>query len=150
METINSDSHVAAVPNSNTATSVDSQVDQSPSTKSTKAIPMTNIVTILSKLPLRLKLALGALGILIFAILLLIIFSLFRRPTQRQIITISTPSPEPTFSPIPRVTSEFAKSEQFMQFEENKKKLQSDTTTVDLEETNLAFPLLDMSVGFGQ
>lgn len=138
METTNSNPEV--VPPINNAT-----VDVS-TTPTPKKSPQ--LLGIFTNLPLRLKLALGALMILLLAILVLMLFS--PRPQQQPTtLILPSPSPQASFSPLPQVTSEFSKTDEFSTFEQNITILQKDATGIDFDEKNLSYPLLDMQVNFG-
>lgn len=90
-------------------------------------------------------------ALVIIAVILVILFSMYRllnRPAP------FTPSPVPSAdsasaSALPaRDISEFGKTDDFKRYEEKLQALDKDAAMVDLSESELAFPLLDMNVNF--
>lgn len=87
-------------------------------------------------------------GALLFFLLALLISFSPRGPEQLVLVPSPLPSDTPEASASERQTSEFAKTEDFKKFEQNIKSLKDDNTNVDLSESQLSFPLLDMEVNF--
>lgn len=94
-----------------------------------------------------LKISLFVLGILI---LLILVATLFRRSSP----LTQLPSISPAVSPVgsvnlpPRQVSEFGKTVDFMNFEDDLNQLKQENLLVNLTEAELTFPLLDMKVSF--
>lgn len=86
---------------------------------------------------------------LIFLILLVLI--MLTRPRQNvplQVVPSATPSASVGETPQPRKQSDFSKTEEFSRFEQDLNALQAENKSVDLSETELTFPFLDMNINF--
>lgn len=101
------------------------------------------------KLTPALKIGLTVLGFLFFV---LILSTLLSRKGTGPVVVDVTPSPSAvTFTSTPaREVSEFAKTADFMSFENDLNQLKTDNSTVNLTEAELTFPLLDMQVNFNK
>lgn len=96
-------------------------------------------------LDFRIKIIIVVASILLILLVVIALLQSIRTPQPIIIPTVS-PSPIVEFSPLPRVTSEYAKTDEFMKFELNLSTVQKDQTVIDLDESNLVFPLLDMEL----
>lgn len=91
-----------------------------------------------------------ALVIIILLLLLLFIFFMFLPKNTPLPEVQNTPSPTLQTSPSPfqQLVSEFSQTESFKIFEGRLESLRLENEGVNLSETELAFPLLDMDVSF--
>ncbi|HCS78668.1 TPA: hypothetical protein DIV55_02895 [Patescibacteria group bacterium] len=125
-------------------------VSKTPETKTAVATAslVTRTVSWFTKQTSSVKLLVGSVGFFLFLLFLLVATSL-----RNQSTTVVTPSPEASAQPIesalPRSQSAYSQTAPFQQFEQNLKNLQSFNATVNLAEIELAFPLLDTDVNFG-
>lgn len=99
------------------------------------------------KLTPTLKISLIILGLLLVSVFAV---SLLRRtlPPTDSITILPVESPVGTVSIPPRQVSEFAKTIDFINFEDDLNQLKQENTSVNLTEAELTFPLLDMKVSF--
>ncbi len=81
----------------------------------------------------------------LFAVVLLL-------PLRRAYPTLTQPTPTPftqaTPTPLPRQTSQTAKTEEFIRMEEQLKQTTAEINNLDLLESRLTFPVLDVSISF--
>ncbi|RJR16192.1 hypothetical protein C4579_00545 [Candidatus Microgenomates bacterium] len=128
------------------------QAAPTPPAAATKSVSQENKENAFAKLPLKIKLALGAAVVILIAVIIGIVFAPRQEKPNGVIIFPPSPTPvlAPSFSPIPQVTSEFSKTEEFQQFENNIESLQTDVNAVEFNETEIVFPLLDTNITFGQ
>lgn len=126
-----------ATTNSNTRdTAVKSPADQ-PAVPANVPIKLTPV----------LKISLIILGLLL--VLVLVVSLLRRTPPQPDSVTIlPAATPGETVSTPPRQVSEFAKTVDFINFEDDLNQLKQENTSINLTEAELTFPLLDMKVTF--
>lgn len=97
------------------------------------------------KLSKPLVIALCVFGILILANVLLMVL---KKPPNSSISVTPSPFSQPSNPPTERKTSEFAKTPEFLDFENKLAELQEANKNIDLNETGLGFPVLEMHVDF--
>ena len=93
------------------------------------------------------KLLIGIAATMLTIIVALLLF-LPKRNAPVAVLPTVPPVSTVSASLTPRETSEFAKTDAFRQFDTDLENFQNDNNTVDVSETLLSFPLLDMQVNF--
>jgi hypothetical protein len=95
----------------------------------------------------KIQIAIAVLSLVL--IILAVIVVLLKKPSTPQVVIIkASPVATQSASLPPREVSEFGKTEAFTKFENKVTDLQKTNETVDLYESKLSFPLLDMNVNF--
>lgn len=112
------------------------------------AAPTQQKINIFMKLNFQTRILIIIAAVLITIILILLILPKPKPPA----LIVPTPPPISTISAtlIPRLTSEFSKTEEFLSFERNLGAVRADTEKLELTETKLSFPFLDMQLNFGE
>lgn len=118
--------------------------ETSPIQSPPQAAPIPPVPTLFSG-PLKVALIVGG---AVLVLLLLVLLLVPRKTSQPQVVL--EPSPTLMISPssLPRAQSEFSKTEPFILFEGRLEGVKLENEVVNLTETELAFPLLDMNVTF--
>ena len=112
------------------------------------ASPVIRFTSWFTKQTFSVKLLVGCAGFFVILLILLVVTSGRNRNT---LLVESSPeaSAQPIESALPRSQSAYSQTAPFQQFEQNLKNLHSFNSTVNLAEIELAFPLLDTDINFG-
>lgn len=100
-------------------------------------------------MPFQMKVLIISASFFVFLLVLLLLLSFSRPPaTIDSVLPSVFPSGQTSASLVPREVSQFAKTDQFVAFEEHVVAFSADNANVDLAETSLVFPFLDMNIRF--